>query len=164
MSKLDELNATKSEVIDYCFKAWRNNNRDYSKAARQIKRENISSATRTTLSRWAEKYDWEKRANTLDENEQKAERTEDIILNDLMLVHTKLMDVINTKPITELDTATINTLVRNAKEISETCIKIRRARQDEKTEQDEQLSNNYQIEVSIINGDTTKGNYKHKSD
>lgn len=108
-----------AEVREYCFQVWRKNNRDFSKAARQIKKEDYCSATRTTLSRWCEKYGWVERADSLDLKEQETESAVKQVLDDLVRIHNKIMNYIDNQPINEVDTAKINSLVNNAKQIAD---------------------------------------------
>ncbi len=144
INKPDGLTATKQEVREYCFQVWRYNNRDYSKTARHIKKDNVCTASRSTLMRWAKENEWANRADSLDYKEQNIEIREDEILEDLTTVHRKLMDAISNG---QIDTATINTFVRNAKEITDICAKARKARQVEKAEKEDVEANNYVVTV-----------------
>lgn len=119
-----------AEVIEYCFHVWRACNRDFSKAERQIKKEDYCSVTRPTLSRWAKKYGWAERADSLDLKEEKAESVEQQVLDDLIKIHNKIMLYVDNQPIDEVDTAKINSLVNNAKQIADITGKIRKSKQE----------------------------------
>ena len=118
------------EVREYAFRVWRACNRDFSATARQIEKEDYCSVTRSTLSRWSKKYGWEERADNLDLKEQKAESVEQHVLDDLLQIHAKIMLYIENQPIDEVDTAKINTLVNNAKQIADITGKIRKSKQE----------------------------------
>lgn len=119
-----------AEVREYCFRVWRACNRDFSAAERQIKKEDYCSVTRSTLSRWAKKYNWIERADSLDLKEEKAESVEQQVLNDLVKIHEKIMLYVANQPIDEVDTAKINSLVNNAKQIADITGKIRKSKQE----------------------------------
>ena len=109
-----------AEVIEYCFHVWRACNRDFSKAERQIKKEDYCSVTRSTLSRWAKKYGWVERAESVEQQ----------VLNDLVKIHEKIMLYVANQPIDEVDTAKINSLISNAKQIADITGKIRKSKQE----------------------------------
>ena len=97
---------------------------------RQIKKEDYCSVTRPTLSRWAKKYGWVERADSLDSKEEKAESVEQQVLDDLIKIHNKIMLYVDNQPIDEVDTAKINSLVNNAKQIADITGKIRKSKQE----------------------------------
>lgn len=127
-----------AEVREYCFHVWRKNNRDFSKAARQIKKEDYCSATRTTISRWCEKYGWVERADSLDLKEQETESQVKQVLDDLVRVHNKIMTYIDAQAIDEVDTAKINSLVNNAKQIADITSKIKKDMLEKLSEEDKE--------------------------
>ena len=124
------LTATKGEVREYCFKVWRLENRDFSKTERRLKKEDFCSANRVTLMRWAKRYGWTERADSLDYKEQQAESIEKQVLDDLIKVHEKIMAYIDTQAIDKVDTAKVNSLINNAKQIADITGKIRKVKQD----------------------------------
>lgn len=131
-------------VREYAFKVWRACNRNFSAAEKQIKKEDYCSVTRSTLSRWAEKYDWVDRADSLDLKEEKAESVEQQVLNDLVKIHEKIMLYVKNQPIDEVDTAKINSLVNNAKQIADITGKIRKNKQEALLDDDkEQVQFNF---------------------
>lgn len=119
-----------TEVREYCFRVWRACNRDFSATERQIKKEDYCSVTRSTLSRWAKKYGWIERADSLDSKEEKAESVEQQVLDDLIKIHNKIMLYVDNQPIGEVDTAKINSLINNAKQIADITGKIRKSKQE----------------------------------
>ena len=119
-----------AEVREYAFRVWRACNRDFSATERQIKKEDYCSVKRSTLSRWAKKYGWVERADSLDSKEEKAESVEQQVLDDLIKIHNKIMLYVDNQPIDEVDTAKINSLVNNAKQIADITGKIRKSKQE----------------------------------
>ena len=133
-------------VREYAFKVWRACNRNFSAAEKQIKKEDYCAVTRSTLSRWAEKYDWVERADSLDLKEEKAESVEQQVLNDLVKIHEKIMLYVANQPIDEVDTAKINSLVNNAKQIADITGKIRKSKQEALLDEDkEQVQFNIKV-------------------
>lgn len=134
------------ELLDYAFRVWRACNRDFSATERQIKKEDYYSVTRSTLSRWAKKYNWVERADSLDLKEEKAESVEQQVLNDLVKIHEKIMLYVANQPIDEVDTAKINSLVNNAKQIADITGKIRKSKQEALLDEDkEQVQFNMRV-------------------
>lgn len=126
----DPLKMTKSDVREYCFKVWRAESRDFSKAERRIKKEDIYVANRSTISRWAKAYGWEERADNLDLRQEKALSIEDEVLKDLTAQHKKITDYLNAQPIDRVDTAVLNTLVSVDRQIVDIVAKIRKNKLD----------------------------------
>lgn len=137
-----------TEVREYCFQVWRKNNRDFSKTERQIKKEDYCSATRTTLSRWSEKYGWVERADSLDLKEQEAQSQIKQVLDDLVRVHNKIMTYIDAQAIDEVDTAKINSLVNNAKQIADITSKIKKDMLEKLSEEDKEA---VQFNMKVLN-------------
>lgn len=135
------------EVRDYAFRVWRACNRDFSATERQIKKEDYCSVTRSTLSRWAKKYGWVERANSIDLKEEKAESVEQQVLDDLIKIHNKIMLYVDNQPIDEVDTAKINSLVNNAKQIADITGKIRKSKQEALVADDDKEQVQFNLKV-----------------
>lgn len=136
-----------AEVRDYAFRVWRACNRDFSATERQIKKEDYCSVTRSTLSRWAKKYGWVERADSLDSKEEKAESVEQQVLDDLIKIHNKIMLYVDNQPIGEVDTAKINSLINNAKQIADITGKIRKSKQEALLADDDKEQVQFNVKV-----------------
>lgn len=141
------LKMTKSDIREYCFKVWRAESRDFSKAERRIKMEDIYVANRSTISRWAKSYGWEERADNLDLKEEKALSIEDEVLRDLTAQHKKITDYLNAQPIDKVETAVLNTLVGVDRQIVDIVAKIRKNKLDALSDEPAEL---VQFNVKIL--------------
>ncbi len=78
------------------------------------------------------------RADSLDLKEQETESAVKQVLDDLVRVHNKIMTYIDAQAIVEVDTAKINSLVNNAKQIADITSKIKKDMLEKLSEEDKE--------------------------
>ena len=141
----DNLKTTKQEVMNYCFQVWRNENRDFSKAAKVIAKEKYCGATRATLSRWATKFNWDNRANEQDLKETNATSIEDEVLANLVEQHRKIKVYLDNADFKLIDSAKLNAFTTVSKQIVEITSKIKKDKLESVNN-----SNDEQVQFTLV--------------